>query len=146
MKAFERKRLEKLAGFLETLPKQKFDFGEIAVERGLPMAEALAAGRKECGTVGCAIGWMPAAFPQAMEWSRTCSTDTLPDVKSRTTGSTDFNAACEFFGLTRTEANHLFLPLGPLLDEDSSGNNGLGYDATPKQVARHIRRFLKTKV
>lgn len=50
-------KLIKLADFLETLPDEKFDFGTYIRET-------------DCGTVGCAAGWIPAAFPDDEEAQR----------------------------------------------------------------------------
>ncbi len=63
------KRLLKLADFLDKLPRAKFDFGVIAMQDGKPMLEALKAGKERCGTVACAIGWMPAVFPRSLRWT-----------------------------------------------------------------------------
>lgn len=129
MKAVHVKRLEKLADFLDTLPRQKFDFGTFGKEEGKPFMEALAAGKHRCGTVACAIGWTPAVFPRLMEWQ-----DGFPAM--RESGETCFSAAEELFGIDRDESRWLFNP-GP--------SNNLDNDATPKQVAKHIRKFLKEK-
>lgn len=154
MNATQRKRLLKLADFLDQLPPQKFDFGSIAIEREKPHMEALKARKESCGTTACAIGWMPAVFPRLTEWKGRCKLfdgDTLLSVGFRGgRGERDFQVAEEVFGLTEQEAEWLFMP-------DAVVDNGLmpwdegykdmyspcGSNTTAKQVARHIRKFVK---
>lgn len=125
------KRLLKLATFLDALPPAKFDFTRIARETGKPMLEALKAGPTECGTVGCAIGWMPAVFPRLTEW--VTNAYGLGVALKRDKTVLNFEAAEAVFGLDSYEAEYLFNPnTSPLQDW-----------ATPKQVGRHIRAFVK---
>lgn len=145
MNAVGKKRLLKLADFLDKLPPEKFDFSEIAVQKGKPMREALKAGRTRCGTVGCAIGWMPAAFPRSLRWDETrgWATRTFPDVcLINEPTRVDFDAAVTFFGITSADAYWLFQP-GGWRGLYASEHNGLHNDATPKQVAKHIRKFVR---
>jgi hypothetical protein len=130
MKALYRKRLLKLADFLDALPREKFDFGVITRVDGKPMREALKAAHERCGTVGCAIGWMPVVFPQLVMWD-----DDHGVVLKSDPWVLDFECAKEVFNLTDYESGRLFMPLA----------SGLGRDATPKQVARHIRKFVRAK-
>lgn len=125
-----KRRLLKLAAFLDTLPRAKFDFSIIARQDGLPFLKALKAGDKACGTVACAVGWMPAVFPRAFRWDT--GGTVYPKNLSGVTGL-DLYAAGQFFGLPDNDINYLFTP-------DSSG---LREKATPKQVARHIRRYVQ---
>lgn len=154
MNATQRKRLLKLADFLDQLPPQKFDFDHIAVEGEKPHMEALKARTESCGTTACAIGWMPAVFPRLTRWTRTRSFFGYPlGIEVALHGrrkARNFKVAQEVFGLTEQEADWLFMP-------DTVVNNGLtlwedgyaeatspcGGNATPKQVARHIRKFVK---
>lgn len=133
------KRLLKLADFLDTLPRQKFNFDRIAEQSGKPMLAALLTGKTRCGTVACAIGWMPAVFPRHLKWS---SADELrPDVHLRADEAmTDFDAASVFFDIAIEEADFLFTP-GSL----DNGWSGLPGHATPKRVARHIRAFVRKR-
>lgn len=131
------KRLLKLAEFLDTMPREKFDFTIIAAQGGKPMRAALRAGKTRCGTVGCAIGWMPAVFPRHLKWSSDLKS--YPDVCLRSDESaTDFSAASKFFDISLGDVQREFTP-GPL----EYGYSGLSDDATPKQVARHIRAFVR---
>lgn len=133
-------RLLTLAAFLDNLPEEKFNFAIIAEERGKPMLEALAAGHTRCGTVACAIGWLPAVFPADFKW-----TDAYYKSRSVTRdGSIDFSAAEEFFDLTVYQAEYLFMPGRYNDDDEFVGNlNDLTDEATPKQVAAHIRAFVE---
>lgn len=144
MKAIYRKRLLKLADFLDTLPRAKFAFDVIAVEGGKPMREALKAGKTRCGTVGCALGWAPAVFPRQLRWQRVADDSKALAICPRGKPydvnwgqwNTTVGTASRFFGLSNWEVNGLFHPM----------ESGLGGDATPKQVARHIRKFVATQV
>src|SRR4051812_45220996 len=103
-------RLVRLADFLDALPKQKFDFATVVSEGGKPMMEALKAGKTECGTVACAIGWMPAAFPRDVKWSRSSVGD-IWGVELREHGASgNFQAAERYFGITSVESSYLFSP------------------------------------
>jgi hypothetical protein len=153
MNAIQRKRLLKLADFLDQLPPQKFDFDTIAVEGAKPHKEALKARKESCGTTACAIGWMPVVFPRLTRWVRTpCYFDSVaihigPAGRGK---ARDFEVAEQVFGLTEQEAEWLFLPDATLYEHsDDLWNTGCsiispcGSDATAKQVARHIRKFVK---
>jgi hypothetical protein len=132
MKAVYRKRLLKLAAFLDTLPREKFDFAVVTRIGKKPMLEALKAGHERCGTVGCAIGWMPAVFPRLVRWDENNYVCLKGDVDDY---NADRYAAERFFDLSDDEASCLFVP----------ESSGLGALATPKQVARHIRQFVRAK-
>lgn len=139
MNAVQTKRLLKLADFLQTLPRQKFDFAVVARERGKPMLEALKAGKTECGTVACALGWAPAVFPRHLKWERPYwSGETALEINFRNASSSyaqTFPVAERFFGLTEDEAQRLFEP----------SVSPLGYRATSKRVAKAIRQFVAQK-
>lgn len=138
MKALHKARLLKLAKFLDKLPREKFDFSTITTLGKKSMPEALKAGKHFCGTVGCAIGWMPACFPRDVMWEpHEGGREYLsPDViLRRDPVFRDFGAAEYYFGLSYEEARYVFVPLGH--------GNSLSDTATPKQVAKHIRDFVK---
>lgn len=141
------KRLLKLADFLDTVPREKFDFAQVAKEVGKPMRKALAAGKTRCGTVGCAMGWAPVVFPRLLKWvpahkwhsSEFQTFAILPrDSRQESVGAgstwvhTSVTAEAAF-GLTEDQVQFLFNPL----------SSGLGDGATPKRVARHIRKFVR---
>lgn len=128
------RRLLKLARFLrERVPKEKFDFTVIMQQGENPPLEALKLGAHKCGTVGCAIGWMPAVWPKQLEW------DTFQCVVIRDDEQNigaDFRVAREWFRISDTDADYLFMP---------NWGHSVGRDATPKAVADHIRRFVKAR-
>jgi len=137
-----KKRLLKLADFLDSLSKQKFDFGCVANQYGKPMKEALKAGKHACGTVACAIGWTPAVFPRLVKWVNewTYGDDiknaTELTVQVKESGANSYiRVGEELFDLTWYESYNLFTP----------GVLDAGENATPKQVAKQIRKFVKDK-
>lgn len=114
-------RLEKLATFLDTLPKEKFDFGGFW-----------------CGSAGCALGWCPVVFKE--DWNM------LDGMEPRLNGhptSNAFECADIFFGLNSTQDGHLFMPASQLISK--YGGNKLGYNASPSEVAHNIREFIKSQ-
>jgi hypothetical protein len=131
-------RLLQLADFLDKLPEEKFDFGTIAKQSGKPMLEALAAGHVKCGTVGCAIGWLPAVFPDQFKWVRSAFNDELT-VLTKETDELNFDAAAEFFGIGYSQADYLFMP-----GYEDDGYSGLADEAKATEVAAHIRKFVET--
>jgi len=124
MEHFHKKRLLKLCDFLEQLPRKDFDFG-------------LVAEHKSCGTVGCAIGWTPEVFPRLVRWTRPRHNLMNVALKDRRV-SGYVRVARSLFGLTYRDAHSLFTPHSYVVALDQ-----LPYRATPKQVARRIRKFLK---
>lgn len=143
------KRLLKLAAFLrERVPRKKFDFNHIMREGANPPQVAILK-TEDCGTTGCAVGWMPVCFPRDFAWNPWVGNQL--EVVNKKTHKDDLDAAQEWFGLTLNETMYLFYPEGYYEVYDSDGvlfkqiHNNLGEDATPKQVARHIERFVKAK-
>lgn len=120
-------RLLKLADFLEAMPEEKFDFNIIAIEKGKPMLEALAAGHTKCGTAGCAIGWMPAVWPEELYWEGAQGLD-VADGK----GNVNFTVATAFFEISMSDADFLFMP----------GVSDLVESVKPAEVAAQIREFV----
>lgn len=149
MQAMYAKRLLKLADFLQQLPPQKFDFRSFTMRGDKPMLEALKARRSSCGTTACAVGWMPAVFPRAVCWIGVDRPGYTLNVAMRNGARrrdafwgtckrvTNFDVAQRFFRLTYDETQTLF---NPEENEDS-----LSADATAKQVATHIKRFVRAK-
>lgn len=134
-----KERLLKMAGFLEALPPHKFDFDTyVRVGRKHP-AEALAAPEEHCGTTACAVGWMPAIFPDEFEWkalSLPWSTDVLPSPIGSSCVSWRYVEVeiRNFLDITTWQYDFLFVP-------DSSRLNA---DASAIEVAQHIREFVNT--
>jgi hypothetical protein len=116
--------LLKLADFLETVPRKKFD-----MRSWQRSAADKPEGRRpgECGFAGCAVGW---AVHQRMfrglkfipDWS--WGGDLIPHYN----GQTEWRAITDLFLIGYDEAFGLFGP--------QTGG-------TPKQVAKRIRKFVK---
>lgn len=151
MKTFQKRRLLKLAEFLHDMPRAKFDFRTIFNQGTKPPLEALAAGAHRCGTVGCAIGWMPAALPSVAKWTYMDVSSygepkklVVADIVLREDEQcSDFRAAERAFGITYDESCWLFSPFGGGGTFGGSNSHNVGHRATAKQVARHIRKFVE---
>lgn len=144
-------RLLKLADHIEKMPKGDghqegkagFDFNFIAV-------------KQECGTAACAVGSMPAVWPDKFRYGgdygksaeNVPSGDYLNVFPRRIRGGVplsrvmNLTLATRFFGLTGSEANALFIPFNQygLLGLETMGTNVSGAD-----VAKNIRVFVKNK-
>lgn len=135
------KRLKKLENHLRNgkLGHLRFDFGTI--HDGEPT-------KNYCGTAGCAMGECPVVFPKDWEFG---NSDYYGYVKLKKETSninvemmSDVDIALKssqkFFGITKIEADHLFMP-----DEQPPrlGGKCLLGNATRKMVADNIKEFLK---
>lgn len=133
------KRLLKLADFLEKLPRKKFQFDTLVEGPDKPRADF------GCGSVGCAIGWAPVCFPRSLEYrtlGKRSYNHFIVAIKGRSLPkwSSGFSLVAQgFFGLDSREADGLFNPRS----QEEIGERLLDFDATPKQVAALIRRFVK---
>lgn len=96
-----KERLLKLANFVKKLDKDDFDLGVVRQEL-------------ECGTIACAIGWCPNAFPGEVYYhsfhKENCSVY-LSDAFVFPIGN-GMSGAMLFFGLTEQEFHFLFTPDG----------------------------------
>lgn len=111
-----KKRLLKLADFLDKLPNKKFNYGFWLSDSG-------------CGTVGCSLGWAC-----TMDAFKRLGAGIIDDVPGFTRPSGQKNAygiALHLFGVSDEEFMFLF-------------KHPEGTRATSKQAARHIRKFVKT--
>jgi len=119
MTTTHRKRLQKLADFLKTVPPKQFDLCSIL--EGDPA-------KLGCGTFACAIGHCPIVFPRQWRFRGHCS------VSLRKDGHTDWLYSTEeFFGLEVAQIDQIFTLHGyPNMAP-----------VTPKMVARKIERFLE---
>lgn len=140
MNAIERQRMETMISQLRRLPPEKFDFSFV-VKHGTP----------RCGTIGCAMGWSPAFFPELVEWNG--KDDCAWGQAGLSINGEALNygkAAVRLFGLEEQMALNLFSPAeGTYDDEDELESNkiheslpSLGEDATPIQVADMLQEFL----
>lgn len=139
MKLGHRRRLFKLARFLDALPRRRFDFARWVGKqwKGKPDLS--------CGTTACALGWA-CAMPEFQK----LGAGMLPvrDYDYRVVGACltwkgtndEMRVSENLFGLTPEEHCRLFVP-----GAESAGYSGLPHDATPAQVAENIRIFLKDR-
>lgn len=139
MKHFHKKRILKLCDFLEQLPRKRFDFGVVAE-------------KQSCGTVGCAIGWTPEVFPRLVKWTPPTTKHGQMGIapKDGRRGRCYTTIARSLFGLTKKHAHDLFTPSAPVFIDLSGAPDykyvvlgSLDFDATPKQVAKRLRKFLR---
>jgi hypothetical protein len=114
LKAKTKRRLQKLANFLNTLPEEKFNFEDVITKSN----------GKACGTVACAMGWLP-AISSKFAWKqcgpkfdlkvKTGNTKTGYKWVSWTDWSTFLNGngwsnIANYFGISTDEARMLFQP------------------------------------
>lgn len=128
-----RDRLNKLADFLQKLPPRKFN-----IENWVDKTDAAG----ECGTVCCALGWAPAAFPKQWKWVPDTFLGALvPAIR----GGDMMGDATEFFGLPfwgewgpdySGTLRHAFMP----------SQYPPGIRVTPKMVAKRLRELALTEV
>lgn len=142
MKAIHKKRLLKLAEHLEKgkLIHKVFDFATFNSEKKEPIPgwdyhKYIEAKPYKCGTLGCALGEMPAVDKKKWNFDKTAN----PHLKG--TRKSAWDSAEEYFGISDTAVEHLFSPHSQ--DTDEYGGVLLGDDATAKQVASNIRKFVK---
>jgi len=130
--ATTKRRLTKLADFLDELPRWKFDFSTWFSDDWRV---------KDCGTKACALGWattIPSFRKAGLRRGFNYANGVYPTYEGR--GNDPICVAADFFGILDYEAERLFTPkvftlgLGRLPDR-----------ATPKQVSKEIRKFLKEK-
>ena len=120
------KRLLKLADFLDTVPRKRFNLGLWQQYGFKPKAESA------CGTVACAMGWA-CTIPSFKRAGLKAHKDDRYPIFENQEG---FSAAAKFFDISFPQAERLF---------SSSGyGNRFNSDAvTPKKVAKAIRNFVK---
>lgn len=131
------RNLTKLIEFLEKLEPKKFDFRSIVRE--------FKKNGHTCGTVCCAIGWIPAVFPKRARWQATTGWDNEPMVVVRFKGDDGVEdlkgVAAKFFGMNFNTSEGLFVP-----DSQKQVHLSLRHvseRAKPRTVARMLRKYLK---
>lgn len=129
-----KRRLLSLAVLLEKLPNNKFDYGSWVGENWKEGNTNL------CGTTACAFGWattIPALKRVGLKLKK--HNGGYPTVVTMDGLGCNLHsaekAAKKVFGLNVQEFEYLFVP--------DFVNKSLGSDATAKQVAKHIRKFVK---
>lgn len=123
------RRLLKLASFLRTLPRKRFDYTTWVGE------DWQGAQDLSCGTTACALGWaatMPAFRRLGVRLKKRAWGGGQVALRGLHRGSIE--VAMYIFALDHHEAHHLFTP---------EGKEGDG--TTPKQVAKKIERFVKQR-
>lgn len=143
MNKTEEKRLRRLAEHLlrGRLGHKKFRF-DIYHENDSTLDR-----KKFCGSLGCAIGELPVVWPKLFTFSDAPHLSshyvlgkTLVDDCGHPFG--DVYAAEEFFGVTKYEANYLFIPS----EERAPWNRFLlGDSATKEKVAQGMLNFIEWK-
>jgi len=94
-----------------------------------------------CGTVGCAVGECPSAFPDQWTIQSVAGESLLLPVLRRDSGGSPDSDAVRFFGLTSDQCDHLFIP--GCQDPDEFAGEHLRADSPKEQVAANIRAFVE---
>lgn len=129
-----KRRLRKLIAFLRQLPRRKFDFAEI-VTKGKHNGHT-------CGTVCCALGWMPAVFPKVIKWKFEEDFWGGGDFVISKGRSKDYRKiAKNHFGISYHHAQGLFHPGEQM--EVHSALPICGEKATAKQVAAMLEQYIR---
>lgn len=142
MKALHKNRLLKLAEFLDKLPKEKFDFSSV-----------ISKNEGKCGTICCAVGWLPTVFPRSWMWDFVAGDETHINVFRKVPNGEDTKSShhwhCDFwvdvskfFGMTEKEVEQLFFPE---MDRPWDPDFMLGEEATANEVADSIRDYITWK-
>jgi hypothetical protein len=126
-------RLLKLADFLEKLPRKRFCF-QWFVGLDWKGADDLS-----CGTTACALGWAT-TMPTFKRLGLAIHKGQFVNLVRLNKRGGPWGAATRLFGISRSESEYLFNPRGC-----PKRPNCLSGDATPKQVAKHIRQFVREK-
>lgn len=137
-----KKRLLMLADFLAKLPRKRFDYAEWVGDSWEGKQDL------SCGTTACALGWattMPTFRKLGLRLFRdNVSGDGYVGIlrDDEYPEGADSDASERIFGLGFAEHLYLFTPNAhaPFY---LALPRGPGHRATPKQVAAHIRRFVK---
>lgn len=142
-------RLLLLAEHLEKLPNKRFDFRHWVGPDWNGDANL-------CNTTACALGHAT-TIPELADaglilvkchsyrhGGLVCLRQNMEVPEFDIDNISSLDAAMHVFGLTMDEAEYLFLPASECMI-DMWGVEGLEADATPKQVANHIRFFVDKK-
>lgn len=140
-------RLEQLAAHIISPQRRHKEFDLARFNRGLPSGQT-----NVCGTHGCALGELPALWPEQFKWVG-------GGVGFLDSGCGESIAIlCEnYFGMDQYEAWLLFSPVH--MDEDlfkgayilmlevmeETGVQALERDATAEEAAANIRQFVRAK-
>lgn len=127
----QRNLLIRLAEHLETgkLGHDRFDFATISE-----------GDRKEnfCGTAGCALGELPVIWPDVF-WLYSLPTGDYSVAYRNNTPGRNWDDVEDFFGLSKFEVDHLFLPRRQL--SIYGGTRRLKTIISRQEIAAHLRAF-----
>lgn len=148
-------RLNLLANFLDTLPAKRFDFNRWVGEdwKGKPDLS--------CGTTACGLGWAttmpefqalglklrsdnPLLLSTAIPATQTVFEKYKKDLVGNRHWRIVVETCAEIFGLNEEETIFLFTPND--IFSDAEEDKKLDMNATPQELANHIRKFLLTKM
>jgi hypothetical protein len=133
------RRLLKLADFLYELPRKRFEYSAWVGDDWKGKSDL------SCGTTACALGWAT-TMPYFRKLGLRLSKGGLVVMATGTAGLRYFGgslrSAESVFLVTLEEARLLFAPLE---EHHTDGLCPDPYNATPKQVAKHIRRFVASR-
>jgi hypothetical protein len=117
-------RLRRLSAFLRTLPPERFNFRRLV----------LRCDTNGCGTVCCAVGWLPAVDKRNWKWSRCIYTSSIfPELRGFE-GNPTIRSLSQYFGINTNHIIDLFYP--------GAYGNQLKGNATAIEVADHIDKFI----
>lgn len=118
-------RLEPLYTFLEKMDNEKFYFGDFVSEFDE---------KKECGTVCCALGWMPAIDPTNFYWDGVGLEMTKEESEHP-----GFN---NYFNLSEDSVDHLFYPTWQLPEYPNPLGICVERGVPLDQYLIHLRAFI----
>lgn len=117
MTSIQEDRVKRFIKFLKKLPKKKFRFVNV-------VSEFEEVDENICGTVCCAVGWLPSFDPDKFKWHAKVYNE---GCKSRflgvpyVNGKEIENDVCDYFGMTSEEVEAIFYNLvNYRYDDDSS--------------------------
>jgi hypothetical protein len=138
MKKLYINRMRRLIKFLRNLPAENFNFAYVSaggIKKGVKL------GNRECGAVGCAIGWTPRVFPNIVEYAPRSENKFI--FVNGVGGPENYRRVAEkLFGIDFSTAHALFTPNCQSLLE---GLTDLSIHATSNEVADMLEEFLKTQ-
>lgn len=134
-----KKRLLKLADFLDALPRKNWNFGWWMNSNETKKNPKVG----DCGTVGCALGWattIPSFKRAGLKLIPGVNFNRLQPLFPAYSGLIAVEAASAFFDIPQSDARDIFIEgeqpdrgLGPFVDNIS----------TPKKFAKMLRKYVK---
>jgi hypothetical protein len=132
-----KERLLKLADFLDELDDSKFNFSHVIEKYDT---------ENNCGTVCCAMGWVPVVFPDIVKW---CGGDDVYNPNNveliNVSGFSNYvDVAKLLFDIPREDASSLFTPKlqDKIIGKYECDLPIVDHDATPDEVANLIRKYV----